>query len=116
MLKLHPIGGTHLQSPLAGVYSTSAGGTLGVIATLPTTAHSFAGRHDASNNTVYYCSAADERLHRYVVTTMTDTAYPWPIPQMQCTSHSLVHSATRKSLIFAYAINGAYGFAEYLAP
>jgi hypothetical protein len=76
---------------------------------------SFAYRHDATHNIVYYCGT-DGVLHKHDITASTDTAYSWPVTSVQCTGRALVYDSARNSLIFPYFQNGLYGVAEYTQP
>ena len=100
----------------AVVYSIVSGGTLQYIATLPHIPYGFDFVHDAGQEMVYYCSSSDSKMHKYNVLTSTDTTYSWPVTGMTCGSHSVIYSASRNSLIFAYSLNGLMGFAEIPNP
>ena len=98
------------------IKSLTPGGNIGTIATLGANARSFVYRHDGANNIVYYCGNADGKLHKYNVTTTTDTTYTWPIASMRCTGRTLIWNATRESIIFPFTQNGLAGIAEYTTP
>jgi hypothetical protein len=46
------------------IYGIAAGGNLSLIATLAQPARAFAYRHDATDDTIYYCSQTDGKIHR----------------------------------------------------
>jgi len=104
------------------VFTMTEGGSIHYLVKLPDYAPTMTVRHDATHNLIYYCGYTDGKLHRYDVDLATtdpanaDSAYAWPIPAMKCGSHSLIYSASRDSLIFAYSVNGIWGIAEYLNP
>jgi hypothetical protein len=97
------------------IRTQTVGGAIGTIATLSNQAVSFAYRHDASNNVIYYCDS-NSFLRKYNVTTTTDTALTWPIAKMKCVGHGMVYSSSRNSLIFPFTQDGIGGVAEYFNP
>ena len=112
--------GTQWVSMLYGfnvVYSMTAGGALTKLGTsLSSNIRSFTYRHDSTHNIIYYCSNSDFKLHSHDVGTGAETTFTWPVPNLQCASHSLIYSASRNSVIFAYSLMGLYGVAEYAVP
>jgi hypothetical protein len=98
------------------VYSMIAGGTIAKLTSLSKNARSFTYRHDSTHNIIYYCSSLDYKLHSRDVGTGAETDFTWPVPNLQCASHSLVYSPSRNSIIFAYSLMGLFGFAEYAVP
>ncbi len=98
------------------IRTQTVGGAIGTVATLPNPAQSFAYRHDAGNNIIYYCNQDTRVLNKYNVTTTTNTVLNWPISTMACAGRGMIYSASRNSLIFPYQQNGIGGVAEYLNP
>ena len=97
------------------IRTIAPGGNIGTLATLPRPALSFAYRHDASNNVIYYC-ATDGHLYKYdLAAGNVDTALAWPISTMSCTGRTLAFDSAN-NLVFPYTHNGLYGIAKYLAP
>jgi hypothetical protein len=101
------------------IRTQAVGGAIGTIATLANGQSSFAYRHDAANNVIYYCAAWGGNagiLQKYDVTTSTNTVLPWPIARMKCAGKGMIYSSSRGSLIFPFTQDGIGGVAEYLNP
>lgn len=105
-----------MSKSTTSVYGLPVGGpNMSLITTTAVAAISYTYRHDAGSNIVYYCGS-DGVLHKKDINAATDTAYSWPISNLDCVYGSLLYNSTRNSLIFPFVQNGLYGVAEYTSP
>lgn len=101
----------------AAIKTMIPGGTMTNLVTLPSAIRALVYRKLANNDEIlYYCSATDGKIHKYNLTTSSNTVLAWPTTTVSCQAHNMVYSATRNSLIFIYKQNGLSGVAEYMNP
>jgi heat shock protein HslJ len=101
--------------PTSNTFRTiAAGGTLGTLTTTSIATRSFAYRHDATHDILYFCDT--NSVMRKKVIGGAETTLTWPVPGIKCNGHGMLYSPSRNSLIFPYLQNGLSGVAEYLNP